>query len=83
AEALTRSRKATEAETLGDAKAAKEAIEGRVLQVTARVDERGHLYGSVGVNDVHRVLRERGHQVEKKRIDLKGTIKEIGTYEIP
>ncbi len=83
AEALTRSRKATEAETLGDAKAAKDAIEGRVLQITARVDDRGHLYGSVGVNDIHRVLRERGHQIEKKRIELRGTIKEIGTYEVP
>ncbi len=83
AEALTRSRKAVEAETRGSAEAAKDAIEGRVLQITARVDERGHLYGSVGVNDIHRVLRERGHQIEKKRIDLKGTIKEIGTYEIP
>ncbi len=83
AEALTRSRKAVESKTLGSAEAAKEAIEGRVLKVEARVDDRGHLYGSVGVNDIHRVLRERGHQVEKKRIDLKGTIKEIGTYEVP
>lgn len=83
AEALTRSRKAVEAKTLGSAEASKEAIERRVLEIKARVDERGHLYGSVSANDVHRVLRERGHQIEKKRIDLKGTIKEIGTYEIP
>ena len=83
AEALTRSRKAVEAKTLGSAMASKEAIENRVLQVKARVDDRGHLYGSVGVNDIHRVLRERGHQIEKKRIDLRGSIKEIGTYEVP
>ena len=83
AEALTRSRKAVEAKTLDSAMASKEAIENRVLQVKARVDDRGHLYGSVGVNDIHRVLRERGHQIEKKRIDLRGSIKEIGTYEVP
>ena len=83
AEALTRSRKAVEAKTLGSAEASKEAIEARTLEIRVRVDERGHLYGSVGVNDVHRVLKERGHQIEKKRIDLKGTIKEIGTYEVP
>jgi len=83
AEALTRSRKAVEAKTLGSAEAAKEALEARTLQVKARVDERGHLYGSVGVNEIHRVLRERGHQIEKKRIDLRGSIKEIGTYEVP
>jgi large subunit ribosomal protein L9 len=83
AEALTRSRKAVEAKTLDSAMASKDAIEGRTLEIKARVDERGHLYGSVGVNDIHRVLRERGHQIEKKRIDLRGTIKEIGTYEVP
>ncbi len=83
AEALTRSRKAIESKTLGSAEAAKDAIENRTLQIKARVDDRGHLYGSVGVNDIHRVLKERGHQIEKKRIDLKGTIKEIGTYEVP
>ena len=83
AEALTRSRKAVEAKTLGSAEASKDAIENRTLQIKVRVDDRGHLYGSVGVNDIHRVLKERGHQVEKKRIDLKGTIKEIGTYEVP
>jgi len=83
AEALTRSRKAAEAKTLDSAQASKDVLESRPLRVEARVDERGHLYGSVSVNDVHRVLRERGHQIEKKRIDLKGTIKEIGTYEVP
>jgi large subunit ribosomal protein L9 len=32
---------------------------------------------------VQRVLKERGHDIERKRIELKGTIKEIGTYEVP
>jgi large subunit ribosomal protein L9 len=83
AEALTRSRKAREAQTLGQAEAAREVIESRTLRIPARVDERGHLYGSISANDVHRVLKERGHDIERKRIDLKGTIKQIGEYEIP
>ncbi len=83
AEAMTRARKAVEAKTLDSAQASKDVLEERPLRIEARVDERGHLYGSVSVNDVHRVLRERGHQIEKKRIDLRGTIKEIGTYEVP
>jgi large subunit ribosomal protein L9 len=83
AEALTRSRKAREAQTLGSAEAAREAIEARTLKIAARVDERGHLYGSISANDVHRVLKERGHDIERKRIELKGTIKQIGEYEIP
>ncbi|MEX2324836.1 MAG: 50S ribosomal protein L9 [Nitriliruptoraceae bacterium] len=83
AEALTRSRKVTEAKTLGAAEAAREALEARTLRLTARVDERGNLYGSVSASDIQRVLRERGHDVPRKRIELKGTIKEIGTYDVP
>lgn len=83
AEALTRSRKAAEAKTLGSAQAAKDALEARTLVISARVDERGSLYGSVSSLDVARVLKERGHDIPRKRIDLKGTIKQIGSYEIP
>lgn len=83
AAALTRSRKVVESQTLDQAVEYRTTLEDRVLRIPARVDERGHLYGSVTVNDVHRVLKERGHDIERKRIDLKGSIKEIGTYEVP
>jgi len=83
AQALTRSRKAAEAKTLGSAQAAKDALESRTLVISARVDDRGSLYGSVGSLDVARLLKERGHDIPRKRIDLKGSIKQIGTYEIP
>lgn len=83
AEALTRSRKVAESKTLGAAEAARETLESRTLRIAARVDDRGNLYGSVSAVDVQRVLKERGHDVERKRIDLKGTIKAIGEYEVP
>ncbi len=83
AHALTRSRKAAESKTLGAAESAKEILESRTLRIAARVDDRGSLYGSVSAVDVARVLKERGHDIPRKRIDLKGTIKVIGTYEIP
>ena len=83
AEAITRARKAKESETLDVAESAKEILESRTLRIGARVDERGSLYGSVSSHDIHRVLKERGHDIERKRIDLKGTIKQIGTYEVP
>ena len=83
AEALTRSRKAAEAKTLGSAEAAKDALEARTLRIEARVDERGHLYGSVSIHDIARVLKERGHDIPAKRIEMRGTFKEIGTYEVP
>ncbi|MFO7776810.1 MAG: 50S ribosomal protein L9 [Nitriliruptoraceae bacterium] len=83
AEALTRARKAREAKTLDSAQASKAALETRSLRIPVRVDERGGLYGSVSATDVQRVLKERGHEIPRKRIELKGSIKEIGTYEVP
>ena len=83
AEAITRSRKVHESKTLDSAKQAKELLESRTLRIPARVDDRGSLYGSVSANDVQRVLKERGHDIPRKRIDLRGTIKHIGTYEVP
>ena len=83
AQALTRARKAREEKTLGGAEQARTVLEARTLRIPARVDERGRLYGSFGAADVERVLRERGHEIPKKRIELRGTIKVIGTYEIP
>lgn len=83
ADALTRARKAREAKTLDGAYAAKDTLEARTLRIPVRVDDRGGLYGSVTANDVQRVLKERGHDIPRKRIELKGSIKEIGTYEVP
>jgi large subunit ribosomal protein L9 len=83
ADALTRARKAREAKTLDSAQASKTALEARTLRIPVRVDERGGLYGSVTATDVQRVLKERGHEIPRKRIELKGSIKEIGTYEVP
>lgn len=83
AELLTRTRKAHEAKTLGSAEQYREVLESRALRVRVRVDERGHLYGSVGATEVQKALKERGHDVERRRIDLKQPIKEIGTYAVP
>lgn len=82
AELLTRTRKAQEAKTLGASEEYREVLESRALRIPVRVDERGHLYGSVGAVEVQKALRERGHDVERRRIDLKHAIKEIGAYSV-
>jgi large subunit ribosomal protein L9 len=83
AAALTRSRKAREAKTIDGAAAAKAALESRTLRIEARVDDRGRLYGSVTAADVHRVLKEHSHEVDRRKVDLKGGIKQVGTYLVP
>lgn len=82
AKALLRARKAREAATLDDAQAMKDTLESRTLRIEKRVDEGGHLYGSVSRSDVHDVLRQRGHDIQAKRIDFGKPIKNIGEYEV-
>ncbi len=82
AELLTRARKSQEAKTQGAAEQYREVLESRALRIPVRVDERGHLYGSVGAVEVQKALKERGHDVERRRIDLKHPIKEIGAYGV-
>ncbi len=82
AELLTRARKAQEARTLGAAEQYRDILESRALRIPVRVDERGHLYGSVGAVEVQKALKERGHEVERRRIDLKHPIKEVGAYSV-
>jgi large subunit ribosomal protein L9 len=83
ADALTRARKAREAKTIDSAVASKDVLESRTLRIAARVDDRGSLYGSVTAVDIQRVLKERGHDIPRKRIELKGSLKEIGSYDVP
>jgi large subunit ribosomal protein L9 len=83
ADALTRARKAREAKTIDSAVASKDVLEARTLRIAARVDDRGSLYGSVTAVDIQRVLKERGHDIPRKRIELKGSLKEIGSYDVP
>ena len=82
AEAITRARKVHESKTLGAAETFREVLEQRAYRVPVRVDESGRLYGSVTSADLQRVLKERGHDIERRRIDLKHAIKALGTYEV-
>lgn len=82
AETLTRARKAREARTRDGAEAFREALEARRLRLAVRVDEKGHLYGSVGPSEIQAALKERGHDIERRRIDLKRPLKEIGEYTV-
>jgi large subunit ribosomal protein L9 len=56
--------------------------EGLVLEITARAGEEDRLYGSVTNIDIERLLRARGVNVDRRKIDLDDPIKRLGTYRI-
>ena len=63
-----------------DAEAAAAALEGVSLTIAAKVSANGTIFGSVGNIQVAEALEQAGHNVDRKLIVVKDTIKEVGNY---
>jgi len=61
---------------------AKARIEAISLTIAARAGEEGKLFGSVTNIDIERALRERGVDVERRKILLAEPIKQLGEYSV-
>jgi len=68
---------------IADLKALSEQIQ-RVphLTIEAHANEEGHLYGSVGPQDISRALYGKNLKVEPDMVRLEGAIKECALYEV-
>jgi len=58
-------------------------LESLTLQVAAKVGEGGRLFGSVTSMDVARVLAEQGHEIDRRKIEVKNPFKKVGLYQVP
>jgi len=52
------------------------------LEIEARAGRGGKLFGSVTNIDVHRLIVEKGLEIDRRRIELKEPIKEIGEFTV-
>lgn len=59
-----------------------ELISGIELVFERKVGEHGLLYGSVTTLDIAEALAERGYTIERRRIQLRDPIKEVGEYDV-
>lgn len=58
-------------------------LNGLTLTTVVKVDQEGHMYGSVSANEIVHLLQEQKHiELEKKNIQLKHPIKTTGVHEI-
>jgi large subunit ribosomal protein L9 len=64
------------------ARAEAQAIEGTVLAFTRAAGDEGKLFGSVTAMDLEQALAEKGHKVERRRIELDHPIKTLGRHEL-
>ncbi|HWP58232.1 MAG TPA: 50S ribosomal protein L9 [Candidatus Acidoferrales bacterium] len=53
------------------------------LRIPAKVGEEGRLFGSVTNMDLERALKEKGFEIERRKIHLEEPIKTAGDYEVP
>ncbi len=61
----------------------KDKIEALTLTIAARAGEEGKLFGSVTNIDLERALRDKGLNIERRRIVLAEPLKQLGDYTVP
>ena len=66
----------------GVSMALKARIEAIALVITARAGEEGKLFGSVTNLDIERELRQKGVDVERRKIHLTEPIKQLGEFTV-
>ena len=53
-----------------------------VFKVTARGGADGRLYGAVTAQDISESLKKEGFDVDKKKVVISNTIKNVGTFKV-
>ena len=64
-----------------DAEAAAAALEGVRLTIGAKTSSKGTIFGSVNALQIAEALEKLGHVIDRKIIEIKDPVKEIGVYK--
>ena len=59
-----------------------EDIAKQSVTIEANANEEGHLYGSVGANDIAAALKQADFNVTSDQIRMEGVLKELGLYTV-
>lgn len=57
-------------------------LEGVVFEIEVKVDQEGHMYGSVSAADIVNLFAEKGVEVEKRNVLLQQPIKKLGVHNL-
>ncbi|MEM9981313.1 MAG: 50S ribosomal protein L9 [Bacteroidota bacterium] len=64
-----------------DAQAIADAIGQLVIEIPAKVGESGKIFGSVTTTQVADLLKEKGFDIDRRRITFSSDVKTIGDYQ--
>lgn len=62
--------------------AARDRLQQVVLEITAQAGEEGRLFGSVTAIQIAELLAAKGHEIDRRKIQLDEPIKELGEHEV-
>lgn len=66
-----------------EAMSLKDKLQALTISIGAHAGEEGKLFGSVTNIDIERALREKGFDVERRKILLAEPIKQLGEFTVP
>jgi len=64
------------------AEAVKKKLEGLTLELIKKVGANGRLFGAVTTAEIAKELENKGVHVERRLLQVEGSIKSLGTYEV-
>jgi large subunit ribosomal protein L9 len=70
------------AKARAEATAAGDKISGVTVTIERKVGEEDRLFGSVTTKDIAAALKEKGIELDRKRIELHSPIRAAGTFEV-
>ena len=74
---------AREAKRREEASKLQTGLEALTLEIKAETNEENQLFGSIGVNEISKIIAENGHEINKRDIILpQGQITELGAFPI-
>ena len=75
-------RKAREIANLDDARALRDALQGKAIKVTAAAGASGRLFGAISTSDIAKAAAAQGHAIDSKKVQVGNPIKTTGDYQV-
>ncbi|MBT8117890.1 MAG: 50S ribosomal protein L9, partial [Gammaproteobacteria bacterium] len=72
-----------ETEMLAAAEARREQLDGKTINIAARVGDEGKLFGSIGTADITDAVKAAGVDIERNEVRLpEGAFRLVGEYDV-
>ncbi len=80
---IRRARKAREIETLEEARAVRDSLQGNPVTVTAKAGESGRLFGAITTAEIADAVKAAGGpSIDRRKVEVAQPIKALGEYEV-